>query len=113
MKCRLLSPHLNREVAMTGCVQLDPQAFAEALMIIPKVLAQNSGFDPQDSLVKLQVSILLRSASFVPLHCSIIITVYINHPSFYINVQKSFHNIAMYTNHPSFYISVYTDHLCL
>ena len=31
------------------------QAFAEALMIIPKVLAQNSGFDPQESIVKLQV----------------------------------------------------------
>ena len=25
-------------------------------MIIPKVLAQNSGFDPQESIVKLQVS---------------------------------------------------------
>ncbi len=25
-------------------------------MIIPKALAQNSGFDPQDSIIKLQVS---------------------------------------------------------
>lgn len=32
------------------------QAFAEALMVIPKILAQNSGFDPQDTTVKLQVS---------------------------------------------------------
>ena len=31
------------------------QAFAEALMVIPKVLAQNSGFDPQDTTIKLQV----------------------------------------------------------
>ena len=31
------------------------QAYAEAMMIIPKVLAQNSGFDPQEITVKLQV----------------------------------------------------------
>ena len=30
------------------------QAFAEALMVIPKILAQNSGFDPQDTTVKLR-----------------------------------------------------------
>lgn len=30
------------------------QAFAEALLVIPKTLAQNSGFDPQESIVKLQ-----------------------------------------------------------
>ena len=30
------------------------QAYAEALLIIPKVLAQNSGFDQQDTIVKLQ-----------------------------------------------------------
>lgn len=29
-------------------------AFAEALLIIPKVLSQNSGFDPQEMIVKLQ-----------------------------------------------------------
>eukprot|EP00731_Ephydatia_muelleri_P023039 Em0015g622a len=29
------------------------KAFAEALLIIVKVLAQNSGFDPQDTIVKL------------------------------------------------------------
>ena len=34
---------------------LHVQVFAESLMVIPKVLAQNSGFDPQDSIVKLQV----------------------------------------------------------
>ena len=30
------------------------QAFADALLIIPKVLAQNSGLDSQDVIVKLQ-----------------------------------------------------------
>ena len=30
------------------------QAFADALLIIPKVLAQNSGFDQQETIVKLQ-----------------------------------------------------------
>ena len=31
------------------------QAFADALMVIPKILAQNSGFDPQETIIKLQV----------------------------------------------------------
>jgi len=35
-------------------LQTGIQAFADALLIIPKVLAQNSGFDQQDTLVKLQ-----------------------------------------------------------
>ena len=29
-------------------------AFADAMLIIPKVLAQNSGLDQQDTIVKLQ-----------------------------------------------------------
>jgi T-complex protein 1 subunit zeta len=33
---------------------LGVQAFADALLIIIKVLAQNSGLDPQESIVKLQ-----------------------------------------------------------
>lgn len=37
-----------------GRAQLGVQAFADALLIIPKVLARNSGFDPQETLVKLQ-----------------------------------------------------------
>jgi len=37
-----------------GRARLGIQAFADALLIIPKVLAQNSGFDQQDTLVKLQ-----------------------------------------------------------
>ncbi len=30
------------------------QAYADAMLIIPKVLAQNAGFDPQETMVKLQ-----------------------------------------------------------
>jgi len=37
-----------------GRPRLGVQAFAEALLIIPKVLAQNAGFDSQDTIVKLQ-----------------------------------------------------------
>ncbi|KAJ6636550.1 T-complex protein 1 subunit zeta [Pseudolycoriella hygida] len=37
-----------------GKVRLGVQAFAEALLIIPKVLAVNSGYDAQDTIVKLQ-----------------------------------------------------------
>ncbi|KAK2703701.1 hypothetical protein QYM36_017860 [Artemia franciscana] len=37
-----------------GRARLGVQGFANALLIIPKVLAQNSGFDPQDTIVKLE-----------------------------------------------------------
>ncbi|NWR76087.1 TCPZ protein, partial [Centropus unirufus] len=37
-----------------GRAQLGVQAFADALLVIPKVLAQNSGYDPQETLVKVQ-----------------------------------------------------------
>ncbi|XP_014209504.1 T-complex protein 1 subunit zeta [Copidosoma floridanum] len=37
-----------------GKQRLGVQAFAEALLIIPKTLAVNSGFDTQDTIVKLQ-----------------------------------------------------------
>jgi len=37
-----------------GRARLGVQAFADAMLIIPKVLAQNAGFDPQDSMVKMQ-----------------------------------------------------------
>lgn len=40
---------------MSSCsVFAGVQAFAEALLIIVKVLAQNSGLDPQEAIVKLQ-----------------------------------------------------------
>ncbi|ELW61950.1 T-complex protein 1 subunit zeta [Tupaia chinensis] len=40
--------------SIKGRAQLGVQAFADALLIIPKVLAQNSGFDLQETLVKIQ-----------------------------------------------------------
>jgi len=36
-----------------GRARLGVQAFAEALLVIPKTLAVNSGFDAQESMVKL------------------------------------------------------------
>jgi len=42
----------NQEVS--GRVKLGVQAFADALLIIPKMLAINSGFDPIDCIVMLQ-----------------------------------------------------------
>ncbi|CAK7290359.1 T-complex protein 1 subunit zeta-2 [Vulpes lagopus] len=40
--------------SIKGRARLGVQAFADALLIIPKVLAQNSGFDLQETLVKVQ-----------------------------------------------------------
>jgi len=37
-----------------GRARLGVQAYADALLVIPKVLAQNSGFDQQETMVKLQ-----------------------------------------------------------
>jgi chaperonin GroEL (HSP60 family) len=39
--------------------QLGVEAFAEALLVIPKILAENSGLDTQDALVALQVYLRL------------------------------------------------------
>ena len=39
-----------------GRARLGVQAYANALLVIPKTLAKNSGFDPQDTIVKLEVS---------------------------------------------------------
>ncbi|XP_074176264.1 T-complex protein 1 subunit zeta-2 isoform X2 [Rhinolophus sinicus] len=40
--------------SVKGRARLGVQAFADALLIIPKVLAQNSGYDLQETLVKVQ-----------------------------------------------------------
>lgn len=37
-----------------GRAKLGVQAFADALLVIPKTLATNSGYDPQETIVKLQ-----------------------------------------------------------
>jgi T-complex protein 1 subunit zeta len=55
--------HLSGSVKKNakGRVKMGVQAFADALLIIPKTLAQNGGFDVQDVVVTLQVCIRVRS----------------------------------------------------
>jgi len=50
--CHAALEQLKEDVK--GRTRLGVAAFADALLIIPKTLAQNSGFDPQDTIVKLQ-----------------------------------------------------------
>ncbi|XP_041054251.1 T-complex protein 1 subunit zeta isoform X2 [Carcharodon carcharias] len=45
---------IKHKASIKGRAQLGVQAFADALLVIPKVLAQNSGYDPQETLVKIQ-----------------------------------------------------------
>ncbi|KAI8810366.1 chaperonin Cpn60/TCP-1 family [Cladochytrium replicatum] len=50
-----LHKHLNKfKDTVKGRPKFGVQAFAEALLIVPKVLAQNAGFDPLDTIVALQ-----------------------------------------------------------
>lgn len=53
------SHHLTQTVlkgkAAKGRAKLGVQAFADALLIIPKTLAQNGGYDVQEALVNLMV----------------------------------------------------------
>eukprot|EP00607_Mallomonas_marina_P008019 CAMPEP_0182417632 /NCGR_PEP_ID=MMETSP1167-20130531/2084_1 /TAXON_ID=2988 /ORGANISM="Mallomonas Sp, Strain CCMP3275" /LENGTH=544 /DNA_ID=CAMNT_0024591327 /DNA_START=39 /DNA_END=1673 /DNA_ORIENTATION=+ len=44
----------RRKTAVHGRAKLGVQAFAEAMLIVPKVLAENSGFDVQDCLIKVE-----------------------------------------------------------
>jgi len=49
------SAHLVKAMStLRGKAKLGVQAFADALLIVPKTLATNAGFDPQDSVVLLQ-----------------------------------------------------------
>ncbi|OAD72734.1 hypothetical protein PHYBLDRAFT_133928 [Phycomyces blakesleeanus NRRL 1555(-)] len=50
-----LSQHLVEfKKSVKGRAKMGVQAFADALLVIPKVLAQNAGFDAQDVIVALQ-----------------------------------------------------------
>ena len=52
-----LSAHLTKfKDSVKGRAKMGVQAFADAMLIIPKVLTQNGGFDAQDTIVALQVS---------------------------------------------------------
>jgi len=48
--------YLQRDVKPTveGRAKLGVEAFAEAILVVPKTLAENSGLDVQDSIIKLQ-----------------------------------------------------------
>jgi len=45
---------LKAQDEVQGRLKLGLQAYADALLIIPKTLAANSGFDPQDTIIALQ-----------------------------------------------------------
>lgn len=54
-----LHVHLNKfKDTIKGKAKLGVQAYADAMLIIPKVLAQNGGFDVQDVIVSLLVFLL-------------------------------------------------------
>ena len=42
------------KASVTGRAKLGVQTYADALLVIPKTLASNSGHDAQDSIIKLQ-----------------------------------------------------------
>lgn len=51
-----LSRHLQKfKDSVKGRAKLGVQAYADAMLIIPKVLSQNGGFDAQDVIVSLLV----------------------------------------------------------
>ncbi len=51
-----LHAHLNKfKETVKGKAKLGVQAYSDAMLIIPKVLAQNGGFDVQDVIVSLLV----------------------------------------------------------
>ena len=78
-----------------GKAKLGVQAFAEALLIIPKILAENSGYDVQDAIIelidtykakKVPVGLNLEEFGTVPPE---LMTIYDNYC-----VKKQFLNIA-------------------
>lgn len=44
---------LKYKSEVKGRIQLGIQAFADAMLVIPKTLATNAGYDPQETTVKL------------------------------------------------------------
>lgn len=60
------SEHLNEfaRKSVSGKVKLGVIAFAEALLVVPRTLAQNSGFDAQDTLLKVQEAHLKEMKPF-------------------------------------------------
>ena len=54
----------GRSKEVSGKVKLGVACFADALLVIPRTLAQNSGFDPQDTLIKVQEAHLEDKKAF-------------------------------------------------
>jgi T-complex protein 1 subunit zeta len=54
VEAALHSHLLEYAKSVTGKAKLGILAFADAISVIPKTLAENSGFDPQESFIKLQ-----------------------------------------------------------
>jgi len=52
--CENLTQFCRAGKEVSGKTKLGVMCFAEALLVIPRTLAQNSGFDPQDTLIKVQ-----------------------------------------------------------
>lgn len=53
------------KTTIKGRAKLGIEAFAEAMMIVPKTLAENSGFDVQDSVIKLVDEHVVRLTFFI------------------------------------------------
>ena len=60
--CEHLMEYARKTVS--GKVKLGVQCFAEALLVIPRTLATNSGFDPQDTLLKVQEEHVKEKGAF-------------------------------------------------
>jgi T-complex protein 1 subunit zeta len=45
---------MRRKMAVSGKAKLGVEAFANAMLVVPKTLAENSGLDVQDALIKVE-----------------------------------------------------------
>ena len=66
------SAHLANTVKKNtkGRAKLGVEAFANAMLVIPKTLAANGGFDIQDAIVGLQVRFLLfKKITYINNYC--------------------------------------------
>ena len=57
-----LTQYARKEV--TGKAKLGVQAYADALLVVPRTLAQNSGFDANDTLLKVQEAHIQKNEAY-------------------------------------------------
>lgn len=50
--------YFNNDITLKQRAQLGVEAFADALLVVPKTLAENSGLDTQDVIIALTVCFL-------------------------------------------------------